>query len=115
MGRQMRSVTIAAMMLVAVPTIAGAEVSYVSSPAWLLERCEKPGSSGWGEVFCTAYTNGVTDDLRLFPKIICVPGDVSAGQITRVVIKYLQVHPEQLHHHAANITFDALKAAFPCK
>ncbi len=46
---------------------------------------------------------------------VCVPDEVTVGQITKVVVKYLKDHPEKLHLGAGLLTMTALKDAFPCK
>ena len=44
----------------------------------------------------------------------CIPQKVTNGQITRVVIKYLKDHPEQLHTSARKLILFALDEGFPC-
>lgn len=47
----------------------------------------------------------------------CWPGDVDAFHLARVVNKYLDDHPESLHHGALGLVMEALTDAFgepPC-
>ena len=44
----------------------------------------------------------------------CVPTDASDGQLVKVVTKYLNEHPEELHTDAAGLVANALQDAFPC-
>lgn len=49
------------------------------------------------------------------PGAICFPEvDMTIGQSVRVVDKYLQTHPEQLHEPATVLVFGAFLAAYPC-
>ena len=49
------------------------------------------------------------------PGAICFPAEVTTiGQSVRVVDKYLQSHPEQLHEPATVLIFGAFLAAYPC-
>lgn len=63
--------------------------------------------------FCQAYIRGVTDEIPKVSK--CIPSGVTYEQIWRVVIKYLQNHPERLHLYPAFLIREALEKAFPCK
>jgi len=47
--------------------------------------------------------------------VYCVPDDVSTAQATRVVVKYLKEHSEDLHQRDTALIVTALKEAFPCK
>ena len=64
--------------------------------------------------FASGYCLGFVQGASLSSSDICVPQDVTAGQGTRVVLKYLQDHPEQLHENSATLVRRALKKAFPC-
>jgi len=37
------------------------------------------------------------------------------GQVLKVVMKYIDDHPEQLHLPARNLVLDSVANAFPCK
>nr|WP_279577299.1 Rap1a/Tai family immunity protein [Pseudomonas sp. LA21] len=45
----------------------------------------------------------------------CLPGNVSMGQTTRIVVRYLQDHPEQLHLPDTRLVLMAIQEAFPCQ
>jgi Rap1a immunity proteins len=112
----MKSVGIAAMMLVAAVTSPAAEeVSYENSGAWLLQRCESSTRAGWEVGYCLGYTNAASDVLTRIPESgYCPPPGLTNTQIMRVVVKSLQAHPEKLHLNVAALTLDAIMAAFPC-
>ena len=46
--------------------------------------------------------------------VFCRPNNSTAGQAARIVVKYLQDHPEQLHQDEFGLAVAALQAAFPC-
>lgn len=45
----------------------------------------------------------------------CIPSDTSRRQICRIVIKYINEHPDQLNLKAFHLVEAALKGAFPCQ
>ena len=45
---------------------------------------------------------------------ICVPGEVTAGQWTLVVAKYLKENPKHLHQGMASLVYATLLSAYPC-
>jgi len=90
----------------------------------ILDRCEaylsETGSVARGET-CVGYVMGITDahgtftDWGEMSPLWCTPDNMSTGQMVRVVTKYLQEHPEDLHLQAASLVSIALRKAFPCK
>jgi hypothetical protein len=52
-------------------------------------------------------------DTPLYRRV-CYPPSVETGQLVRVVVNWLEDHPEQLHLHFVRLTVDALVDAFPC-
>ena len=44
----------------------------------------------------------------------CLPAGVSGLQLRKVVNKYLNENPANLHHGAAALVYGALDEAFPC-
>ena len=47
--------------------------------------------------------------------LYCVPKDVSTIQAARVVVKYLEAHPKDLHQKGTGLIALALAKSFPCK
>lgn len=45
---------------------------------------------------------------------ICLPAESTIGQDIRVIVKFLQDHPETLHKNRKVLTYKALQQAFPC-
>ena len=66
-----------------------------------------------GELVATTYVAGVRDAFDLFNET-CVPGEVTNGQLTKIVHKYLKKTPESLHVPAAVLVYTAAHQAFPC-
>ena len=72
--------------------------------------------------FCSGMMQGMTNTIIFFDafqvtqNIVCLPENgISNGQAAKVVIKYLQEHPEQLHVADSGLAFLALMDALPCK
>ncbi|WP_420920896.1 Rap1a/Tai family immunity protein [Aeromonas veronii] len=70
------------------------------------------GGTFLGGVY-SGYVIGVHDafDSVLF----CTPENVTAGQVTAVISKYMKANPELWNQPADAIIVEALKKAFPCK
>lgn len=60
------------------------------------------------------YVQGIADATE-GTSIACIPSSVTAGQVEKIVQKYLAAHPELLHQRASFLVIDALSEAFPCK
>ena len=77
----------------------------------------------WG-AYCMGYIKGIVhinsgeQEHRQFTGndelAFCIPEEVSKKQVTRVLVKYFQDHPESLHQRTKDLTFLALATAFPC-
>lgn len=88
----------------------------------LLEYCHlhlKPeGSSAAG--VCSGYIRAVTDttidwsSTTGFDSQVCVPDKVTLERMKKIVVKYLEEHPDQLRLGAASLVLIALNQAFPC-
>ena len=90
----------------------------------------------WANGFCLAYVLGFGDGMRIgsFKVVVntvktndataipdtfggtevCAPSDATGEQAVRVVLKYLQGHPQLLHKPAGELVWEALHEAFPC-
>lgn len=65
----------------------------------------------WREGLCAGLVRGVWN----VSPTVCAPQDVTAGQVVRIVYKYLQDHPEQLQLYDVKLIEIALTQVFPCK
>lgn len=104
---------------------------WVSSIAWaedrdghtgrrLLERCESvlkiasPDLMNFG--WCLGFLEGLDDmGAASGARFYCLPDNASFGQQARVVVKYLNDHPEKLHEIDVALAIAALREAFPCE
>lgn len=73
----------------------------------------------WRATWCAGYIRGVFESLiwaesNRITSQQCIPKGVSIEQVTRVVVKYLQDHPANLHEHGLLLVINALADAFPC-
>ena len=70
--------------------------------------------------FCGGYVIGVVSgwqvatEAKLLSQQLCLPEKMSALQGIRVVVRYLQTHPAQLHMSGARLVVAAHLEAFPC-
>jgi len=90
----------------------------------LLDRCEAylsdTGSAAKGNT-CFGYLAGIADAHDdfvaggLHGKEWCKPENMKGKQLVRIVTKYLQEHPENLHYTAASLVANAFRKAFPCE
>ena len=68
---------------------------------------------------CVGYLTGVLDALDTWQasegrRVVCLPKPWDINQIVRIVVKYLENNPEDLHYRADAAVLFAVKAAFPC-
>ena len=66
---------------------------------------------------CNGYTMGVYDvsqGIAFNGDRFCIPEGVPDFQLVKVVIKYLEEWPEDLHYNAYALIQFALVSAFPC-
>lgn len=66
------------------------------------------------------YVMGVVDAHAILSPVLkqsvfCEPNSATAGQLTAVVMKYLNNNPEKRHLAASRIVMVSLLEAFPCK
>jgi hypothetical protein len=101
----------------------------------LLEECRSVNNPDEGVrseeqeaalVHCLGYIRGVLDTVTVWKKFdgkntdatvrsTCVPDTVSAGQAAKLVLRYLNTHPENLHWSGPAVILVAMGGTFPCK
>ena len=75
---------------------------------------------------CLGYIRGALDVFSAWKQIegkstvpgvrgMCVPDSVSTGQAAKVVMKWLDEHPEKLHFNGETVILMSCREAFPCK
>ena len=70
---------------------------------------------------CVGYLDGVVNTLWITSAtvpgkgcIASIPDAVAEGELARVVAKYLNDHPNQLHIDYSTLVYIALEDAYPC-
>jgi hypothetical protein len=69
---------------------------------------------------CIGYVNGVSITLREWQRIdkqsarVCLPDKATTGEYLKVVLHYLDQHPNKLHMVYGVLILEALKDAYPC-
>jgi hypothetical protein len=75
------------------------------------------------QVRCTVYYIGVTEGLLMeniavhyyTGAYLFCPPNTSSEAYARIMIQYVEAHPEQWHTGAGPMALNALKQAFPCR
>jgi Ssp1 endopeptidase immunity protein Rap1a len=110
-----KTVLAAALAISSPPTLA----NYLTGKD-LYADCSKPQGS-FSQGFCSGYISGVVDAVEHYQvskaaeKSVCVPKEVSIGQVKEIVVRYLTQHPDQRTTTASSLVWDALRNALPCK
>lgn len=106
-----RFTKIAAIAMVAATTHANAAFESGNS---LLARANlsDPGD----DIYFLGYVVGVADRITSNPfgTVVCLPSNVTKGQVSAVVRKWLENNPAMLHYGADGLILDALHQSFPC-
>ena len=96
-----------------------AKAQKLLSAAYILDACkEKPSESAFrkgrcsGQIetlFLLASAGALVPDARF-----CPPGGATMDQTRKVIIKYIDDRPEQLHRPFHDLAIEALRKAWPC-
>jgi len=77
---------------------------------------------GWEDRLCALYVEGASDGIGVSAHYFsdgslpfCAPDRFTGTQLRKVVLKYLDEHPEELHLAATGLIMTALIEAFPCE
>jgi hypothetical protein len=82
----------------------------------LHEYCSSDKDSFYRRAYCDGYAVGVTELANASSgKAFCIPSEVTQGQVTDIVKRYLNAHPEQRHLDAWVLVLYALRESFPCR
>ena len=58
---------------------------------------------------------GIVEGVGFAGSGICGPATVTTAQAVRVVVKFIEHHPEMQHKRFPPLALEALRAAWPCK
>ena len=90
----------------------------------LIESCQiyvdslpDPVSSNFLGGYCLGLVHGVSDVAQVLgsPPLVCYPSGGTNSQLVRVVVKFLNDHPEALHKPDTVLVLEALNDAYPCQ
>jgi hypothetical protein len=62
--------------------------------------------------FCAGMVTGVSV-MALLDGHACIPSSSTNAQLVRIVIRYVEAHPERMHEPFAVLALQALRAAWP--
>jgi hypothetical protein len=67
--------------------------------------------------FCSGVVHGLAYVGKILPAelIFCAPPTSDARQLARVVINYIEAHPQRMHEDFRMLTLEAFHQAWPCK
>jgi hypothetical protein len=109
----MRTLTLAAMLVWAVPGTANAQAKLNTETGYgLLDICSASDASG-RDWMCYGYILGIGAMLRDIGTG-CFPPAATHVQMRNVVVQGLQAHPEEQHEPPEILVTKYLTAAFPC-
>ena len=87
----------------------------------LLRKCQWEGANEaikiLNDTFCLGIIAGYTDALRntIGLNSLCIPNKAEWEQRKKIVVKYMNDHPEKLHEYYEVLILQAMRKAFPCK
>jgi hypothetical protein len=81
----------------------------------LLEMCKKSNFSAATYAIGVYDAERVVADAKIENSLICLPTNVTVGQIGDIVCKYLADNPAKRHYTAARSVLAVLIDDFPCK
>lgn len=120
----LRIVCVCLMLLVApFGSTPAAPAEDVTRGNWLLGSCQAAVKTfddpsyheDLYEAYRDGYCRGLVMGVSAASPLICPDDNVIHSQQVRVVLKYMQDHPEDLHLEGTQLVYEALKKAFPCK
>lgn len=77
----------------------------------LAEQCRRKS-----KLLTLGYVVGIVDTLEtIVPEKMCIPGQVTAGQLVDILCKYVEDNPNKRHHSGELIALASLNEAFPCQ
>ena len=118
------------MVTATVPTLHAQSLPFEATANYLLSTCKlailaadpatRPTDFDYQKAvdsnYCLGYIQGFKEANALTPiPNFCVPDAVTLGQLIKVVVKYMDEHPEELHLLSGLVVREALQKAFPCR
>lgn len=119
-----RVTAVAAALALAVATATAAQSEMRQDGNELLRYCRAEtddGGNRWLAGWCSGFVWGVSlaaDSWRaqaMEDQSCRMPDGVTGAQLVRIVVSYLEQHPEELHEDQLLLVTRAMTDAFPCK
>jgi len=93
---------------------AGGNWLLVSCQATLKQSDDPSSHPNLYEAYRDGFCRGIVEGVSNASPKVCPPENSTYGQQVRVVVKYMQDHPEELHMRNTTLLEKALAKAFPC-
>ena len=122
---------VAGLWMLPLPSPGGAAVRAGGSGVDLLADCRAATAMFAGQPvtpeqtvsasLCTGFVSGMLDmhtiaiRVQDMTPLFCAPVTLDMHEAVRVVVRYLQAHPNDLPRDGAALTIAALQDAFPCQ
>ena len=108
-----RALLVALVLLGATSSAMAAATSATSSGVGCRAANERSAIDRVDAGFCSGIVEGTMWSLPGWG-VVCLPKGVTTGQGLKVLIKYMEDHPEELHDRTAELAFRAFVKAWPC-
>ena len=128
--RELVAILVAAMLLSLSPVTSLANTgdgNEVLKQCSALVRTADGGNNGSddlsGTAYCAGLMTGITSTMTIWNttrekagmiRIWCPPA-ITSQQAARIVVKYMNEHPDDLHRTGAYLVMSALQDAYPCE
>jgi hypothetical protein len=81
--------------------------------------CSGPKSKPTDMTYCISYARGLADGFEFWHDAdnrapLCIPNEVTGGQLYEVTLKYIKEHPEKRHLGVSIVMAYAFADAWPC-
>jgi hypothetical protein len=71
------------------------------------------------DFYLAGYCTGIVEAVLFLPmwgtNLYCTPKGVTVGQGMKVLVKYMNDHPEELHERTMQLAARAFQKAWPCR
>jgi hypothetical protein len=121
--RLTRTIICAAMLALATTSVHAAE-DYTETANFMLPYCRILATKAAFSSIENAHFSGICDGTvhsiavmmsERGPYVACIPGAATVDQVTRVVVRYGELHPEKTHMLFVQFVINAIHDTWPCK
>ncbi len=98
----------------------GANFQAVCDGNELFERVNRADQHSTESLFCAGWIRGASQAVRLqtvsaSTREVCMPPAITVGQQTKLLLRYIQKHPQEKDLGATELFQKTLKEAYPCR